>query len=366
MKRKFLMMACAALVIGITSCSKDDPTPDPIPQTTVGAYVLNGGKFGSNNSSLTYFNPATKEATYNVFSTKNGKKLGDSGQDMAIYGSKMYINVYNSGVIFVTDKQAKIIKEIQIKEYKAPRSVIAYNGKIYVTYYEGALAQIDTTTFEVKTVKVGANPEALKAANGKIYVANSGGMNTPLGNTVSVVDPIAFKVLKDIKVADNPTMLQADSQGDIYVISMGNYYDVPPTFQRIDAKTDVVSAMEVSIVNAEGKKVILPVPSYMAMGANDKLYIVSGENDATWLLQGKIYTLNAATEKVEGELIQDGTVVKNMYYLSADKVSGNIYAGSSDYKTNGDMYVFSPDGKLIQKFDTGGINPIGVYFLTNK
>lgn len=365
MKRKFLMVACVALVFGVISCSKDDnPTP-PAPEVTVGAYVLNSGKFDSNNSSLAYFNTATQEVTYNVFAAKNGKKLGDTGQDMVIYGSKMYISVYNSGVIFVTDRQAKIIKEITLTDYKAPRSLIAYNGKVYVTYYEGALGQIDTTSFDVKTVKVGSNPEDMRVANGNIYVANSGGMSTPVGNTISVVDPVALKVLKDIKVADNPTMLESDSKGDIYVISMGNYYDVPPRLQRIEAKTDIVYTVELS-VKEDGKDVVLPVPSYMTMGADDKLYLMSGNNDATWLLQGKVYTFNAATEKLEGEFIKDGTVVKSMYYISADKVNGNIYAGSSDYKTNGDMYVFSPDGKLIKKFDTGGLNPIGVYFLTNK
>ncbi|MEF9986066.1 MAG: hypothetical protein RSC28_04045 [Bacteroidales bacterium] len=365
MKRIYFILVCASIVFGTVSCSKDDPMPPtPTPEATVGAYILNSGKFNSNNSSLMYFDVIKKVVAPNVFLAKNGKKLGDTGQDMVIYGSKMYITVYNSGIIFVTDRQAKIIKEIQLPDYKQPRCVTSYGGKVYATYYDGALAQIDTTTFSVKTVKVGANPEELKVANGKVYVANSGGMGYPVGNTVSVVDAISLSIIKEIKVADNPVSVEVDSRGDIYLISNGNYGDVHPTFQIIDTKTDIARSVELSVNDEKGKKVVLP-PIWMAMGANDKLFIVSGTNDESWLLQGKVYTFNTATKKLEGEFIKDGTVVKNLYCISADAISGDVYVGSSDYKNSGDMYIYGADGKFINKFETG-INPIGVFFLTNK
>ena len=39
---------------------------------------------------------------------KNGMGLGDTAQDMIVYGDKMYIAVYGESTIEVTDLKAKI------------------------------------------------------------------------------------------------------------------------------------------------------------------------------------------------------------------------------------------------------------------
>ncbi len=364
MRNFYFMLVCAAVVLSTVSCKKENPVQN-VPEVTVGAYVLNNGKWKSNNSSLTYYNTDTKAATQNVFLSRNGKKLGDIAQDMLIYGGKMYITVANSGVLFVTDKQGTILKEIKSEDYKEPRYLTSYRGKVYATYYDGFLAQIDTATYAVKTVKVGLNPEGVKQANGKLYVANSGGANHPLyDKTVSVVDPAAMSVLKTLDVVINPNIVEVDNQGDVYVVSTGDYYMIPPALQRIDTKTDEVKAVELSVKDDKGNSVTLP-PVWMSMGAGNKLYIISGQNDENYKMQGKVYEFDTMTEKIEREFVKDGTVVKDLYYINADPVNGDVYVGSSDYVSNGDMYVFGTDGKLKNKFETG-LNPIKVTFLTNK
>ncbi|MDD2594210.1 MAG: hypothetical protein PHD11_00120 [Bacteroidales bacterium] len=354
MKKRILLFVVFACFI-VVSCDKK-PVPEPdIPEVTVGAFVLNNGNFGSNDASLTFYNPDTKTPTYGVFQSLNGKKLGDTAQDMFIYGSKIYIAVFNSGVIFVTDRSGKLIGEIKA-EKRSPRYFTAYNGNLYVTYYEGYLGKIDTTSLSLmSTVKVGDNPENVEVANGKLYVANSGGMNYPnYGKTVSVVNPSTMSVIKTLDVVDNPTYLAADSKGDVYLISIGNYNDVPSALQKIDTQSDVVA----TISNVQA--------NWMSMGANDKLYIISSQYDANWNTVSEYYVYDAISESVIGKFITDGTAVEKAYSISADPVSGNVYIGTSDYKSNGDMYVFSAAGVKIDKFDTGGLNPIGVYFVTNK
>ncbi len=59
--------------------------------------------------------------------------------------------------------------------------------------------------------------------------------------------------------------------------------------------------------------------------------------------------------------ITDGTVLNKPYSISSDPVKKYIFIGTSDYNTDGDMYVFNTDGKLIKTFDTKGLNPIAVY-----
>jgi YVTN family beta-propeller protein len=65
--------------------------------------VLDEGKYQANNASLNLYNLATSTNTENYFLLKNNRGLGDTGQDMIRYGSKIYIAVYKSSIIEVID-----------------------------------------------------------------------------------------------------------------------------------------------------------------------------------------------------------------------------------------------------------------------
>lgn len=325
-------------------------------------FILNSGKKGSNNASLSLYNETTGGVTYKIFATANGKGLGDTGQSVVVYGSKVYVSVSTSEIIYVLNKSGKILGEIKpTRDGKSqqPRNLTAYNGKVYTTLYDGYLAKIDTTKLAIEAqVKVGRNPEYVRVANNKLYVANSGGAdyNTAVGydKTVSVVDVKSFKELKKLDVVMNPDKLSdADSDGDIYLISNGNYKEVPNTLQRIDTKKDEVST--VTAANA----------TWMSMN-NDKLYLIYSQYDANWNQTISYMVYDAKNEKlITDKFITDGTVVARPYSISTNPANGNVYIGTSDYKTNGDMFVFNSAGKLIKKFDTGGLNPMGAYFLNN-
>jgi hypothetical protein len=349
------------MVFPFSACNDDDDedTPPDVEERTVGAYILNSGNMGDNNATLDFYNPDTKALQKKVYSSANsGQGLGDVAQSLLIYGSKIYIAVGGSNSITITDLSGKLLNRIVPTDGQIPRNpryFAAYNGKIYATLFDGNVARIDTTKLEIEQlVKVGDNPEKIVVANGKLYVANSGGMNFPVyGNTLSVIDINSFTVSKALPVVINPQYLEVDSKGDIYLISTGNYGDVSPTLQRIDSKTDVTTKIEG-----------IPPASLMSMGANDKLYIVSSQYDENWNLTAEYYVYDAATETWAGKFITDGTSVESPYSISADPVTGNVYIGTSDYVSTGDVYVFSSAGKSIDKLAVSGINPIDVRFLT--
>ena len=52
------------------------------------------------------------------------------------------------------------------------------------------------------------------------------------------------------------------------------------------------------------------------------------------------------------------------YCMSSDPVTNNVYIGTSDYTNTGDMYIFTSEGKLINKLVLSGLNPMGAYFIT--
>ncbi|MDR1644891.1 MAG: YncE family protein [Tannerellaceae bacterium] len=357
MKKNDLLTAiCLSLFIAFTSCEKEnDPAPEPeptLPQTT-GFFVLNRGGWNANNASLAYYNLLEGVMIPDLYKTVNGKGLGDSAEQILMYGSKIYITVTVSNRLVVLDETGRELKSIEPKDGEtplSPRRMVADGGKVYVSYYDGhRVAVLDTTSLSIgQTVGVGRYPEHLAIAGGKLYVANSGGLDYPVyNNTVSVVNLNTLEVTNEITVAINPVRLLTDSQGDVYVISIGNYGDVKSTLQRIDAGTGQVTEM--------GRGSLFTL-------ANDKLYVVHaayGDPQITFK------TYDVLTETVEQEsFITDGTTFTAISALAVDPLSGKIYvADAENYVSTGTLYIFSPEGKKETSMDTGGTDPSDILFL---
>ena len=321
-----------------------------------GFYILNNGKYGSNNGSISFYDPATKETTADVFKAVNGRGLGDTANDMIVYGNKMYIAVYNSGVIEVTDLKAKSIKQItNSAEQLYPRYLIADGGYVYATLYDGYVAKIDTTTLEIKAkIAVGRNPEQMAVSNGKLYVANSGGMgySSELGydKTVSVIDIASFKETKKLDVVIDPVSMQTASDGNVYVISMGNYKDIPNTIQIINPSTDAVSAVTSTHATEFGL-------------LGNTLYMMYSQYDANWNQVISFISFDTASKSVlSNNFITDGTSMPRPFKVGTEPTNQYIYVTESDYKTNGSVHFFSPEGKLQFSVNVG-INPAKVIYV---
>jgi YVTN family beta-propeller protein len=312
-----------------------------------GFYILNSGNWEANNASLSYYDYVKGTLSTDVYQNANGKGLGDGAEQLLIYGAKMYITVTGSNRLVIVDRDAKEIKSItpEGSEPMNPRCMVADNGKVYVSYYYGhSVAMLDTASLEIeKEVPVGRYPEQLAIANGKIYVANSGGLDYAQGyaKTVSVIDQGTFTVDKEIEVLTNPTQLRADSQGDIYVISMGDYGDIKNTLQRIDGQSHEVT--------------VLGNASYMTL-AGDELYTMYAQWDAENVTFKKY---NALTEEeISDNFIQDANGISpknNALAFAVNPVSKQLLVLEAPYTATSSLYMFTPDGKQEGKaIDTGG------------
>lgn len=351
LQQVFVLFICTLLIV---SCSEKDDISQLPQSVTNGVYVLNEGDWGANNSEITYYNPQTGETATNIFFNANGKLLGDTANDMVIYGSKMYIAVSSSAVIFVTDLQGKVLSEMHVagtSAYMSPRQFDCANGKVYVTFMEGYVGAIDTTDYSISTVEVGPMPEGIAYMDGKIYVANSDGYNPNYGNTVSVIDAKSFTVEKTLQVGTNPQNFCKSLNRELYLVCWGNYSDKPAILQKINTTTDEV----VTIPNVE--------PNQMSIGANGLAYILSSFYDENWNQTIKYFTYSLTTDSIVGEFTTT-SLVPNGYSINVDPNNGNIYIGCSDYVSNGDVYILSPNGEILGSFDTGAINPAKVCFNT--
>ena len=331
----FIALAFATL---LASCRKDKttPTPDTPTAARAGIYALNQGGFNKNNSTLTYYDYTTKALTPDMFSVANTTTLGDTGNDLGIYGSKMYIVVNNSNVIFITNKKtSKIIKQITLNQ---PRNVVFYKTNAFVTSYDGTVSVIDTTSLAItKTITVGHNPEQMAIANGKLYVANSGGFDPTPATTVSVIDLVTLAETKKVTVISNPISVAADSFGNIYILSLGDYNTILAGMTIIDSKTDVVK----------------PAPS-VSLGYNIPIY-AQGDFVYYPTADKKIAVYNAKTQTLSSvNFITDDTVIATPSAISGDPQTGEIFVGTTpSYTVNGTLYAFDKTGKKEYSIATG-------------
>lgn len=368
---QFLLKAIffSIITLGGVSCSSDDDEPWVEPEvTTTGVYILNSGKMGDDNANLGYYNLSTNVYTKNVFTNQNSQPLGDSGQDMVIYGSKMYISVTGSNKIYITDLKGKLLKysngtsaiidpKNDKNEPEGPRFLAADGGKVYASLKTGYVARIDTATLTIdKKVKVGSYPEQIIAANNRLYVANSG---YGYDNTVSVIDLNNFTETKKIDVVVNPNFLVKDNNNNIYVLSWGRTWggaNIKSSLQRLNATSEEVTSLGTDIATK------------MAMNrSKDKIYIINEVYDSNWNLTINLSYYDLKTNKhVETSFVTATSNVdlSKAYSISIDPVNGNIYIGTSDFSNTGDMYIFSENGTFISKLDTGGLNPMGAYFVS--
>lgn len=368
MKKIFLKgFIFSMLSLAFIACDSDNDIDWVEPEvTTTGVYVLNSGSGGTVGAKLSYYDYETSTLTKDVFANRNGIELGNGGQDMLVYGSKMYITMTKSNCIYVMDKTGKllknkdgndiIIKPLNSKEQpQQPRSAVAHGGKVYISTYDGDIIRIDTASFAISKVVTGSvYLEEMTIVNNKLYTVISDYTGAGIGKSVSVINLNSFTKEPEITVTQNPTKITSDKNGNIYVISNGNYNDISSTLQKINPTTNSVTTIGTDVAtNMEvvGDKLLLMKEVYDYVEKKSTTYL-------------SYYDINT-NKIIDKSFVEEGKAdLASTYNITYDPVAKNIYMGTSDYKNEGNMHIFNENGKYIKSFKTGGINPMGAYFLT--
>lgn len=349
----------AVLMAGFSSCKKDkmpDITPGPV--STLGVYVLNEGYYsaapGTNNSSISYYDIATKTVEKDYFQKQNSTSLGSNANDLQQYGSKLYCVVvgttkaakdsYLEVMSLATGKSIKRIPLSDATEGFLPRYVVFNKNKAYVSSYDGKITKIDTASLAIESrVLVGGALEQMAIVNNKLYVVNSAHFQygTADNSSVSVVDLNTFSKSKSIPVGFNPTNISATNTGDLFVITKGNYADIKPTVDKISGITDNKVASNDNI-SLEFLKII-----------DDKSYVISGTWPTYFLKQ-----FNMNTNELGADFIKDGTVIKTPYGLTVNPLTMDVFVGDSEASQ---FFCFGTDGKVRFAFDTGLVPKLAAF-----
>ena len=366
MKKARLLLLCGALV-SVFACQKD-PIPErdaELTGTTVDltdvstnakkVFVLNEGGMGANNSTLDFLRFSDANYVTGAFKKMNpdaGAGLGDVGNDIVVIGNELWMAINNSGIVEVVS--AKDETEIAAIQVPTPRN-IAYDGTYaYVTSWAGAYAsgsydeygsytvtdyknpkgqvyRINLRTKKVEeSVEVGYQPEGIACYNGKLYVANSGGISSQLppdysyDNTVTVIDTKTFKVVKTLDVQINLKSVFSDGKGNIYVTTLGDYWSVHSGVYMIDASDKVKH-----------------VSDYVSVAAihDGTLYCIGAEEEFDWSASKtwKAFSVKDGTKAAFSISIDGGTTPYGLFALGTDAF---LVGDAGDYFNPGTVSLY--------------------------
>lgn len=336
-----------------------------------GFYLINEGNMGSNRASIDYMDETTGTYTRNIYSERNPnevKELGDVGNDIEIYGSRLYAVINCSHKVEVMNaRDARKIGKIDIPNC---RFVTGHGRFVYVSSYvspvqmdptapRGAVFKIDTLSLRiVDRVDVGYQPEEMAVSNGKLYVANSGGYRAPdYDRRVTVIDLDNFVAIDEIDVAINLLRVKRDRHGTVYVSSRGNMADVPSRLFVIDTGLDRVV-----------REIDCPVSDMWIHG--DSLYAFAAiKNEITGKTAVSYNIVNLVTGTItDSQLIKDGTdkEIRMPYGIAVHPITKEFYiTDARNYVSSGRIHCYSPDG-IRQWTQTTGDIPSRITFLTRR
>ena len=322
----------------------------------VGYWILSEGYAGSNNAEMAWFDVSTGEIATKQFKALNETDLGDTGNVLKLYGSKMYVVVTGpgfgaegEGYIEVIDPTTGVsIKRIPFKdasgETAKPRSIVFEGGKGYITSFSNEVVRLDTASLELDAFAAlgGLYPEGLAYNNGNLYVCNSGFGED---NKISVVDVESMTETKVITTAMNPTGIVSVSSGVLYFNT--NYPDY--TLYKLTTDDEVITEMPgVNVADM----------TY----TNNNIYTSLFDWD-TYL--GEVYKFNTITEDtspINLDLAGAGIPMLMEYKIGAINDSEYLFISGMGQ----DVVIFDPTTSEIKHaLQTGVPNASGVVAVYN-
>ena len=376
-KRSLLLCMIASAVLLLTSCRSDEITfpaeYEVLPMEPrelssfaanepIGMYLLNEGNMGSNKATIDYLDFCNGCYIRNIYGERNPnviKELGDVGNDIQIYGNRLYAVINCSHKVEVMD--ARTCRRIGQVDIPNCRYICFHAGKAYISSYVGpvsidpnaqlgAVFEVDTATLEItRKVTVGYQPEELVVHDEHIYVVNSGGYRAPdYDSTMSVISLKDFRQVQKIPVCLNPHRLRKDQYNQLWITSRGDYKDVQPQLICFSPATN----SQLSIANA-------PAASEMVIVGDSMYYYGSHWNEQTMsnTITYGVLNIQYPTSNIR-PLITDGTEknIKIPYGIQVNPYNGDIYVtDAKNYVSSGQLHCYSREGKRKWSVRTGDI-----------
>ena len=334
----------------------------------IGMYLLNEGNMGSNKASIDYVDFCKGIYIRNIYGERNPnviKELGDVGNDIQVYGNRLYAVINCSHKVEVMDLYTcRRIGQIDIPNC---RYIRFHGDKAYISSYVGpvsidpnaqlgAIFEVDTATLRItRQVTVGYQPEEFEIIGNYLYIANSGGYRAPdYDSTLSVVDLTDFRQVKKIPVCVNPHRVRKDQYNRLWITSRGDHKDVQPQLVCLQP----LHPTPYTLHHISPSEMVIIGDSMYFYGAywNDETM----SNQITYgvfNIQSQIPNNPYPISNIQS-FITDGTEknIKIPYGIQVNPYTGDIYiTDAKNYVSSGQLHCYSREGKHKWSVRTGDI-----------
>lgn len=323
--RKLLTVLLIALVW--SSCKKDDPTggTDLNIQQGKGVFILHEGGFNQLNASLAWLNDTASAIQTGLFQQVNQRLLGDILQSMTIVQDDGYLVLNNSKSIEKIN-----ISTIELKDRlllsQSPRFLHAITPTLAFvsTLFSDELLIVNLDPLHVlDSIDLGHWSEEMITIDGKVWVASSN------HDQVYQVDPQSRTVGDSITVGYGASHLAQDVEGHLWVMSIGNFIDIPASIHVVDpASGTTVKSWDFSLNEYPSKIQVYDDQVYYLNGGLNRMSIQDAILPTSPFIAGFGY-----------------------YGYRIDPRDGRIWlADPLDFQQKGKIDLYQPDGTLIRSY----------------
>lgn len=324
---KKVLMALVSLCV-ISSCKKDQyfgPIyPDNNDSISIGSHQLIigcEGNFQYGNASIDVLNLDSNKYNKNVYNSVNQQSLGDVMQSFLKLGDTLFVVVNNSNVIRLLDLNT--YKEIgMIDGVNTPRYIQQLNEFSFVvsSLYGNQLYQVSLADLSVE------NSKPLKGWSEKLFTIDQNLFVTVVDSMKVVkydrglVQEEEFTFDHELSYADNhghQIYLAGQNNGQYYLSSLHTKTNQVNTLRFGNA----VSGMEAT----ENGVFVLTNNSVMKFSSDLTTQVMLFEHDAA--------------------------IPYGFKWL--DKLEAFAITDAKDYISSGELLLYSIEGELMQKFETG-------------
>ena len=338
------------------------------PNEPIGMYLLNEGNMGSNKATIDYLDFSKGIYIRNIYGERNPnviKELGDVGNDIQVYGHRLYAVINCSHKVEVMDLHTcRRIGQIDIPNC---RYIRFHGDKAYISSYVGpvsidpnaqlgAIFEVDTATLCItRKVTVGYQPEEFEIIDDYLYVANSGGYRAPeYDSTLSVVDLTDFRQVKKIPVCLNPHRVRKDQYDRLWITSRGNHKDVQPQLVCLQP----LHPTPYTLHHISPSEMVIVGDSMYYYGAHWSDKTMSNQiTYGVFNIQSPIPNNQYPISNIQS-FITDGTEknIKIPYGIQVNPYNGDIYiTDAKNYVSSGQLHCYSREGKRKWSVRTGDI-----------
>lgn len=344
MKRTHILLFLFVLVFTL-SCEEEIPLKNF--HEREGVFILNEGNYTYGNSSLSFYNPETKQVLNQIFRNTNGFPVGDVLQSMTIMDSTAFLVVNNSGKILTMNTNT-FKHQGTITGLVSPREMLILSpSKAYVSdLYAGSITIVNPSSRKTTgNITLRKGSESLLQYNHYVFAGNWSKQNT-----IQRIDVSQDALIDSLTVVRQPNSMVLDIQEKLWVLSDGGPAGYPGG--KVRACLTKIDPSTFTIEKEYHFPDLNSAPSRLCLNSSkDTLYFLNGSWEGSVSNSG-VYRMavNAAGLPQEPWIPENGRL---FYALGVDPKNGDVYVSDAiDYLQPGWVLRFNKQAVRMDSFKT--------------